>query len=214
VSLLTAAYWCCGQNPSRQEQKIDIGIEQKHADAWSAADPRTVFKPGDEIRFVFRSTVPGYLYVLNLSPAGEYRWIYPAKDAGLENRVQAGARYLVPSTEGSFVMPDKPGFETLYWVLSPEELKSLDGVRTSGSTANTLLPRCSDDALKARGACVDRSAGAKPAGDKKGLPAPIAGANSLTARELSFEHGSESTQIRFAGMNDRAIVYEFWVAHR
>ena len=130
------------------------------------------------------------------------------------NRVQPGEPYLMPATEGAFVIPPKPGFETLYWVLRPEELKSLDDFRATGSKTNTLLPRCSGDELRARGACLDRSAEAKPAAGKKHLPAPIARANSLTARELSFEQDKGSTEIRFFGMNDRANVYEFWLAHR
>lgn len=142
---------------------INVALEQKHDGAWLPAESRTVFKPGDEIRFAFQATAPGFLYVLNVSPAGQYRWLYPTKDSGLDNRVVAGQRYLVPSTAGSFVMPDKPGFETIYWVLSPKELTSVDiTARTRRLKRSTLLPRCSPEGLQARGGCMDKTAGLQP----------------------------------------------------
>ena len=187
LSLLSISVWCRAQNA--EQHPIDVALEQKHDGVWSPAESRTVFKAGDEIRFAFRATAPGFLYVLNVSPAGQYHWLYPAKDSGLDNRVAAGQRYLVPATAGSFVMPEKPGFETIYWVLSPKELRSVDmPARTRRLKPSTLLPRCSPEELQARGACTDKTAGLKPAG--------------LSARDLSFENA------------DRAIIYEFWVAHR
>ncbi|MCC6588967.1 MAG: DUF4384 domain-containing protein [Bryobacterales bacterium] len=187
---------------------VEVTLERFEANTWRAIDPRMVLKPKEEVRFQFRSTFDGYLYVLNRTPAGDYMWIYPSADAGTDNRVRPGQTYTIPATAGAFTIPDKPGFDVVYWVLSPTVLRDLT-IPPAPGTKSTLIPRCNDSELRARGACGDRSAGARAAGPA--LPKPLAG---LESRELKVDRKSEASHIRFTGASDRALIYEFWIAHR
>ncbi|MDZ4801691.1 MAG: DUF4384 domain-containing protein [Bryobacteraceae bacterium] len=183
---------------------VEVNIEQQSVEQWKVIDSRTVFKPGDEIRFRFQSTMGGYVYVVNRSPAGEYRRLFPTGETGSLNRIDANRPYTVPSSDGSFVIPPNPGFETIFWVLSPTPMVE-DVIARSlpGRTKSTLIPKCDPGPLTARGACIDSSAGAK---------APPKGSG-LTSRDLNPDGTPESAAVRFVGLQERALVYEFWIAH-
>jgi len=190
---------------------VDVTIERTESGAWQAADPRTVFRPKDEVRFQFRSSFDGYLYVLNRSPSGQYIWIYPSRDAGTDNRVQPNRSYVIPSTSGAFSIPESPGFDVVYWILSPTELRDLSLPEPDAAAKSTLVPRCQESELRARGNCLDNSAGARVSGS---LPKSLQDTSPLRGRELKVDRTPSSSHIRFAGMNGRTLIYEFWIAHR
>jgi hypothetical protein len=171
---------------------VEVYIEQQDGEEWKQVDARTVFKPGDEIRFRFQSTMTGYVYVVNRSPAGEYR------------RIDANRRYTVPASDGSFIIPASPGFDTIFWVLSPAPMvENVIVGSLPGKAKSTLIPKCDPGPLSSRGVCVDSSAGSK--GPPKG--------SGLTSRDLSPDGTPEAATVRFVGLQDRTLIYEFWIAH-
>jgi hypothetical protein len=195
--------------------RVELVLERSGKDGWTPADPRTVFRPGEEVRFQFKSTYSGYLYVLDLTAKGDYMWLFPTAQTGMDNHIRPGVRYLIPATSGVLVIPDTPGIDTTYWVLSPVELTNLWlPLKEARRRPNTLLPRCRPAELKARGACLDDNAGPKPVAQPDSLPAPLAGTNALTARQLSVAKDAESSHIQFIGANGQTLIYEFWIAHR
>ena len=205
LALASAAVLAAAEPPAHS---VEVTLERFEANNWRAIDPRMVLKPKEEIRFQFKSTFDGYLYVLNRTPAGEYMWIYPTAEAGTDNRVRPGQTYTVPATAGAFTIPDRPGFEVVYWMLSPTILRDLT-IPPAPGTKSTLVPRCNDSELRSRGACGDTSAGARAPGST--LPKPLAG---LQARELKVDRKPDSSHIRFTGESGRSLIYEFWIAHR
>lgn len=183
---------------------VEVSIEQQEGEQWKQVDSRTVFKPGDEIRFRFQSTVKGYVYVVNRSPAGEYRRLFPTGETGALNRIDANRAYTVPASDGAFVIPAAPGFETIFWVLSPAPMVEDIIVRSlPGKPKSTLIPKCDPGPLSARGACIDSSAGAKAPPKESGL----------TARDMRPDGTPESAAVRFVGSQNQALIYEFWIAH-
>jgi hypothetical protein len=183
---------------------VEILIEQQEAEQWKQVDSRTVFKPGDEIRFRFQSTMTGYVYVVNRSPSGDYRRLFPTGETGRLNQIEANRGYTVPASDGSFVIPPNPGFETIFWVLSPTPMEEDLIVRSlPGKSKSTLIPKCDPGTLNARGTCIDSSAGAR---------APPKGSG-LTSRDLRPDGAPEAAAVRFVGLQDRTLVYEFWIAH-
>jgi hypothetical protein len=192
---------------------LDIVMEHKAESGWHSVDPHYVFASGDRIRFVFRSGVPGYLYVLNRAPSGASEWIFPAANTHADNQVATGQTYAIPA-DGAFVISGPPGFETTVWILSPKRLatataKALSAEdKSAGSSEDDLIPRCRDTFLIPRGPCTDDRAGATPF-------RVTAQPDSLVARELSFAKDGDSTRI--TPRDDSAgnpIVYEFRIAHR
>lgn len=208
VVFLAGASAVLGQTASHS---VAVTIERMENGNWQRSDPRTVFRPKDEVRFQFRSTFDGYLYVLNRTGSGQYMWIYPSPDAGTDNRVQPNHSYLIPSTDGAFSIPETPGFDVVYWILSPTELRDLNLPPADPAAKSTLVPRCRESELRARGSCLDDSAGARVSDS---LPKSLQATSPLRGRELKLDRTQDSSHIRFSGISGRTLIYEFWIAHR
>jgi len=211
----TPALWC---SENTQPAAVDIVVERKDGTEWRAVDPHYVFASQDQIRFVFRSDVPGNLYVMNRTPSGASDWIFPAPGTDPENRVAAGQSYRIPA-QGGFVISGPPGFDTTVWILSPHPLQlgaAADAIADTpkergANSQDNLIPRCSDTLLVARGPCTDDRAGAAPFHERLNLPQ----ADGLIARDLNFSNDGGRTRIAPRDQTSgNVIVYEFRIAHR
>jgi len=88
-------------------------------------DPGRVFKPGDEIRVAFESNFDGYVYVINVSPEGKKRVIFPGTQAATSNNlIRARRQIVLPAT--SFIFDKETGTEILQVVMSREPITVLD----------------------------------------------------------------------------------------
>jgi len=197
-----------------EKPTVDITLERWTGSEWQAVEAKTVFEANDQVRFRFQSSVPGYLYVLNRGSRGETEWLFPNRQTGLENQVEPGRSYLVPATEGAFVISGDPGFDITYWLINPTPLAdwaslgSLPPVRME----DTLLPRCRESLLRARGTCVDDRAGPGPV-TKPSQVAPVFGEqNALQSRSLRFTGKGSGTRITAPAQTP--LMYEFRIAHR
>jgi hypothetical protein len=78
-----------------------------------------------------------------------------------------------------------------------------------------ITPRCDDSIFKARGDCVDTSAGVKPVGK---LPENMNGVVKPAPRELLFiqnnSFGKESVVVSSPAPLSGPVVYELRLAHR
>ena len=83
-------------------QRMEITVERMDAGQWKTVDPNLVFAADDHIRFRFKASFAGYLYVMNQSTSGTYTQLFPREDTGQQNRITAAKEYIVPATEGSF----------------------------------------------------------------------------------------------------------------
>ena len=201
---------------SGQPPAIDVVVERKDGGEWKAVDPHYVFASQDQIRFVFRSEVPGHLYVLNRTPAGASDWIFPGTRGDAGNLVAPGRSYRIPA-QGSFVISGAPGFDTTVWILSPDALHVgaasdlLAEPPKAVSSETNLIPRCTDTLLVARGPCTDDRAGATPFHERLNLPQ----SGTLVSRDLNFSNDGERTRITPRDeTGGGVIVYEFRIAHR
>jgi hypothetical protein len=88
-------------------------------------DPGRIFKPGDEIRVAFESNFDGYVYVINVSPEGKKRVIFPGTQAATRNNlIQSRRQIVLPAT--SFIFDKETGTEILQVVMSREPIPVLD----------------------------------------------------------------------------------------
>jgi hypothetical protein len=87
--------------------------------------PDRVFKPGDEIRVAFESNFDGFVYVINVSPGGAKRVIFPGTQASnSSNVIRARQRVELPPT--SFIFDKEMGTEILQVIMSREPIAVLD----------------------------------------------------------------------------------------
>jgi|MudIll2142460700_1097286.scaffolds.fasta_scaffold64767_2 hypothetical protein len=194
---------------------VEVSLELRKDDRWEAVDNATVFNAGDQIRFRFRSFFAGYLYVLDRTSSGESTWLYPRPGTGQSSRVEPGPEYLIPGTRGSFVIGGTPGFDITYWVVSQAPIETREpSLPPAGIQPNTLLPRCRESVLKARGLCVDERAGPRPLANPAAAPAELRGRAKLAARDLTFLSEGGPTRITAPDSRPGTIVYEFRIAHR
>ena len=108
--------------------KVDgmrVLILKSEGGSFVPVDPARVFKPGDEIRVAFESNFDGYVYVINVSPAGAKRVIFPGTQASnSSNVIRARQRVELPAT--SFIFDKETGTEILQVIMSREPIAVLD----------------------------------------------------------------------------------------
>lgn len=207
---------------ARGPHRIEITLERMEGTAWRAIDPGLVLDSGDRIRFRFRANFDGYLYVMNEGTSGAYTLLFPREETGRENNIQSGKEYLVPATEAWFRIAGPPGHDIVYWLVSPVVLatgqppayRPLPPPPKTPPPRENLLPRCDDAIFRARGLCVDSSAGPKNVTGKEALPENLAGVEGLTARELIIMRQEKAAVLSSPAPLAGPVVYEFRLAHK
>jgi hypothetical protein len=204
------------QGPHRME----IRLERLEGADWRTIDPGLVLSQGDRIRFRYRTSFDGYLYVTNLNTSGKYEQLFPHDETGRDNRITANKDYQVPATSAVFKIGGPAGFETVYWLVTPARLNepapSVPAIppATSPSRPITLTPRCDDAVLKARGDCIDNSAGLKLVPRGAELPKALAQAAGETRRDLLFMRQQDKAIVSSPDPLTGPVVYEFRLAHK
>ncbi len=77
-----------------------------------------------------------------------------------------------------------------------------------------MRPRCDDSIFKARGECIDDSAGVKPVKPGEALPSNLAGIAGATPRELLFMQEQGGTVLSSPSPLAGPVVYELRLSHR
>ncbi|MGD0734890.1 MAG: DUF4384 domain-containing protein [Terracidiphilus sp.] len=200
---------------------ISITVEKKAGDWVQTVDPKHVFAAGDTVRFRLKPAVDGYLYVLDLNTSGKYDVLFPRPETGNDNRIVHGREYLMPATDnGWFEVSGPPGFEKLYFVLSPAtltlgQLQSRTGsLPPQGTAPATMTPRCNDAIFKARGECVDAGAGPKAVAPGETLPRDLIQVENQASRDLKFTNNASGTTVTSGTPLSGPVVYEFLLAHK
>ena len=197
--------------------RMEILLEKEDHGKGVVMAPGHVFESGDRLRFRFTPNFNGTLFVMDRGTSGSYTMLFPKEDTGTNDRMEAGKAYLLPATDkGWFRVTGPAGHDVVYFVVT-----SAQG--TSSATAlpvphappadqappAEMTPRCNDELFRARGDCVDLSAGPKAAGDS--LPSNLSG---IKPRDLFFIQKDKATVVSSQQSLENPVVYEFHVAHK
>ena len=198
--------------------RMELVLERLEKDTWKTIDPGLVLAQGDRVRFKFRTNFDGYLYVMNQGTGGSYEQLFPREETGQDNHVLASREYQVPATSGAFRVAGPPGHDIVYWLVSPARLTD-SGTHPQPlpkkSADPTLIPRCDDTILRARGDCVDSSAGPKLVPRDTAIPQNLTAQGATAAqRDLLFMRQKNTAVISSQEPLTGPIVYEFRLAHR
>jgi hypothetical protein len=203
-------------------QRMEIMLERMEGSDWKTVDPGLVLAQGDRVRFRFRTNFDGYLYVMNHSTSGRYEQLFPREETGTDNRITAGKEYSVPATRTLFRISGPAGYEVVYWMVTPAKLGEggqpvhtpLPPPPEPGKAPLNLTPRCDDALLKARGNCIDSSAGPKiPRGGN--IPPNLkSAAGQQNPRELTVMRQKDTSVIASPAPLAGPVIYEFRLAHR
>jgi hypothetical protein len=193
--------------------RMEIMLERLDGSEWRTIDPGLVLASGDRVRFRFRSNFDGYLYVTNLGTSGKYEQLFPRQETGQNNRIAAAQEYQVPATATAFKIAGPPGFETVYWLVSPSAVNEPPRWDLQGPKIK-ITPRCDDSILKARGACIDSSAGPKLVPREVDLPKQLADAAGQGRRDLLFMRQEGKSVVSSPDPLTGPVIYEFRLAHK
>ncbi|HEX4771865.1 MAG TPA: DUF4384 domain-containing protein [Bryobacteraceae bacterium] len=213
VATLTLAAVCLpfpGATPDAR--KVKIVLERLQNSNWTAVDPGLVFDQGDRIRFRVTTNFDGYLYVVNYGTSGNYSILFPSADAGSDNKITTGQPHQIPSGSAIFRVAGPAGQEIVYWMVSPIPLPGYGGVPVPQKPKQPaiLMPRCDDSLLRARGECIDSSAGVRDL--QTGEPEELDAAGKPA--DLTFLREDKKSVIAAAGAAQGPMVYEFRISHK
>jgi hypothetical protein len=225
VACLTSSLHGQSQTISQGSRRIEIMLEQHAEGHWIAVEPALVFPAGNHLRFRIKTNFAGFLYVVNLSTEQKYSLLFPTEETGTENRIEADKEYLIPATQGGFRITGPPGHEIVYWLISPVELQQpeqfarlnyqpLPPPPEKGKLSANLIPRCDDQMFRARGECIDVTAGPQKVEDTSQLPGNLSGIQNLNARGLEFSRQQNQAVISTPDSGSAPIIFEFHLAHR
>jgi hypothetical protein len=211
--------------PAQQTQplRMEILLEKEDHGKAVVMEPGHVFEPGDRLRFRFTPNFAGTLFVMDRGTSGSYTMLFPKQDTGTNDRMEAGKAYVLPATDqGWFRVTGPPGHDVVYFVVTsarggtmttsvpvPHLPPAEPAPQSDTHDKSTLTPRCNDELFRARGECIDTSAGPKAPGDQ--LPENLTG---LKPRDLFFIRKDKASVVSSQESLDTPVVYEFHIAHK
>jgi hypothetical protein len=184
--------------------------------------PGFVFDQDDRVRFRFKASFDGYLYVMNQGTSGSYTMLFPREETGRQNNIRAGVECLIPATQAWFRISGPAGHDIVYWMMSPVAMGESrppayvplpPPPKVAPPPAN-LIPRCDDAIFRARGQCIDSSAGPRQIDPAKPLPENMQGLPGVRSRELIIMKRQNQSVLSSAKPIDGPVIYEFRLAHR
>lgn len=203
---------------------VSIRLEQLQGDITRTVPQNTVFHSGDILRFRLNSHLAGYLYVVDKGTSGETTTLFPAPGAGDgNNRIEPNQSYLVPATgDGWFAVAGPAGFDILYFLVSATPITLPHSIAPSGKNSPQspqplppgLLPRCDDAVFKARGDCLDDSAGVAPLAPGASVPRELIPLARTASRDIILTDDADGTSVQPAAAAKLPLIYTFRLAHR
>jgi hypothetical protein len=99
-------------------------------DDWAAVDPARLFKKGEAVKIEFRPNFDGYVYIVNVTPGGKKRVLFPFQIENVKethNAVAAWQTYRVPATDSTiYEFDEEVGVEILQVIMSHDPIRVLD----------------------------------------------------------------------------------------
>jgi uncharacterized protein DUF4384 len=209
-------------NAQQGPYRMEISLERREAGAWHTVDPGLVLEQNDRVRFRFHTNFNGYLYVMDQSTSGSYSMLFPGEETGRENQIRAGKDYTVPATQTLFRIAGPAGHEIVYWMVTPAELRAGEDNYVplpppppkDKRVPSNLTPRCDDALFRARGACIDTSAGPKNVTSRELLPDNLAQVPSGGSGDLMFMRKQNTAVVSSPVPLKGPVIYEFHLAHK
>lgn len=198
---------------------ISIHLEQKHGDEIKTVPQNTVFHSGDILRFRLTSRIAGYLYVVDKGSSGQTTTLFPVS-AESPNKIAPDQTMIVPALgDGWFEVSGPSGFDTIYLLVSSSPIQippaSVPGAQESpqNTTPSNLLPRCNDQIFKARGECIDPSAGVAPLPQDAPVPRELVPFAKTAARDIILTDDGDGVSVKAAPSAKLPLIYTFRLAH-
>lgn len=230
IAWITAAFLLAAPSQSLMPQGtnsaglLTIRLEQRVGDVAKTVPQSTVFKAGSILRFRLTSQLAGYLYIVDKGTTGETATLFPASEnPDASNRIEPGQSMVVPANgDGWFEVSGPSGFDTIYILVSanpiaippaPAPGRSQGAPQGQSPPPANLLPRCDDEVFKARGECVDKSAGIAPLPPNASVPRELVPLARSAARDIILADEGDDVTVKAAPSAKLPLIYTFRLAH-
>jgi hypothetical protein len=222
LALLSAGPWQYVRSQNTNAAGlISIRLEQKNGDDSKTVAQNTVFHNGNILRFRLTSRIAGYLYVVDKGTTGQTTTLFPvATGSGSQNKIEPDQTMVVPAMgDGWFEVSGPSGFDIIYLLVSSSPIlippaTAPEVQETPQSTLPpNLLPRCNDEIFKARGECIDPSAGAAPLPPDAPVPRELVPFAKSAARDIILTDDSDGVAVKPAPSAKLPLIYTFRLAH-
>ena len=107
---------------------LTIKVLKKKGEQFVPVDAASVFKTGDSIKLAFHSNFNGYVYIVNVTPGGKKKVLFPydvQAGAEINNTVTRGQEYQLPRN-GTWDFNEEVGVEVLQVYFSRDRVKMFD----------------------------------------------------------------------------------------
>jgi hypothetical protein len=90
---------------------------------FAPVDPSRTFQRGDQIKIAFEGNFDGYIYIVNVTPGGKKRVLFPFDKEN--NHIARGQRYELPNLN-TFVFDEEKGTEIVQVIMSHDAIPLFD----------------------------------------------------------------------------------------
>lgn len=127
--------------PSQLEVLFDVVKEVSYGGTYQAEsvmDGDTLTQ-NDNYKIMFQSSVPCYMYVVQLDATGKMDPIFPSKWSSWQNPLEAYSVYEVPADNNWFYLDQNKGIETIYFIASLERRSDIENLFYQLESVNQSL---------------------------------------------------------------------------
>lgn len=174
---------------------LKIGIKKIENKTLVAVDAAAEFKAGDSIKVSFESNFDGYVYLVNVTPSGKSKVIYPFKQEG-NNMVTSGQRYEYPSGDGSFDFDEEKGIEVVQVYMSRDRIKMFDDAvkNSNGELGQSASSAASELSSKTTPPAPQAETGGVIATDVNSV-LPTEGEEGVRTRKIRLAPGKDQEKV-------------------
>lgn len=174
----------------READGLKVTIYRREGKEFHPVNPGQSYTTGDRIKVKFQSNFDGYVYVINLTPDGERRLLFP-RPLARRNNIRAGQAHDIPFS-GDFSFDDKAGLEVLQILMSRSQVDFLEAVLDRG-------------ALKATHLSLDKPA-QRSLQKLTGKPDRLKGSGIATQTQAKRTAGLQTRELRLESQKEGSIV--------
>ncbi|HKF56031.1 MAG TPA: DUF4384 domain-containing protein [Blastocatellia bacterium] len=131
-----------GIQASYDDGKVDgmrVVVLRNDAGKFIPVDPSRQFKKDDQIKIAFEGNFDGYVYIVNVTPHGKKKVLFPHGEMS-NNMITAHQRYELP-TGGVMFFDEEKGLEVLQVIMAREPIALYDdAVKRSGGVLGDSAP--------------------------------------------------------------------------
>jgi len=131
-----------GIQASYDDGKVDgmrVVVLRGEGGKFTPVDPSRQFKKDDQIKIAFEGNFDGYVYVVNVTPHGKKKVLFPHGEMN-NNMITADQRYELP-TGGFMYFDEEKGLEVLQVIMSRGPIALYDqAVKNSGGILGDTAP--------------------------------------------------------------------------